>query len=156
MSYCAVCVLSVISFLLSLQGAKEDPAQSKEPTFLGKAGWVKKAPSRLLASYKDRFVHVEKTEIVVYENEVRYHFCWKGFVPPHAARSPICTNISELNPVTVEKSYSILLSLNHRKLPVAQLWRQNRPLYPVTGRTCLSCVAEPAELLREAGPGKLW
>ncbi|XP_056268391.1 pleckstrin homology domain-containing family O member 2 [Pseudoliparis swirei] len=50
-------------------GAKEDPAQSKEPTFLGKAGWVKKAPSRLLASYKDRFVHVEKTEIVVYENE---------------------------------------------------------------------------------------
>ncbi|TNN35485.1 Pleckstrin y domain-containing family O member 2 [Liparis tanakae] len=50
-------------------GAKEDPAQSKEPTFLGKAGWVKKAPGRLLASYKDRFVHVEKTEIVVYENE---------------------------------------------------------------------------------------
>ncbi|XP_034416353.1 pleckstrin homology domain-containing family O member 2 isoform X2 [Cyclopterus lumpus] len=52
-------------------GAKEDPAQSKEPKFLGKAGWVKKAPGRLLASYKDRFVHVEKTEIVVYENENR-------------------------------------------------------------------------------------
>ncbi|XP_068566854.1 pleckstrin homology domain-containing family O member 2 [Cebidichthys violaceus] len=50
-------------------GAKEDPAQSKEPKFLGKAGWVKKAPGRLLASYKDRYVHVEKTHIVVYENE---------------------------------------------------------------------------------------
>ncbi|KAM9366640.1 uncharacterized protein plekho2 [Symphorus nematophorus] len=50
-------------------GAKEDPAQCKEPKFLGKAGWVKKAPGRLLASYKDRYIHVEKTEIVVYENE---------------------------------------------------------------------------------------
>ncbi|XP_029282822.1 pleckstrin homology domain-containing family O member 2 [Cottoperca gobio] len=50
-------------------GAKEDPAQSKEPKFLGKAGWVKKAPARLLASYKERYVHVEKTEIVVYENQ---------------------------------------------------------------------------------------
>ncbi|XP_035508063.1 pleckstrin homology domain-containing family O member 2-like [Morone saxatilis] len=52
-------------------GVKEDPAQSKEPKFLGKAGWVKKAPGRLLASYKDRYIHVEKTEIVVYENEDR-------------------------------------------------------------------------------------
>ncbi|XP_060923843.1 pleckstrin homology domain-containing family O member 2 [Limanda limanda] len=41
----------------------------KEPKFLDLAGWVKKAPGRLLASYKDRFIHVEKTEIVVYENE---------------------------------------------------------------------------------------
>ncbi|XP_039994450.1 pleckstrin homology domain-containing family O member 2 isoform X1 [Xiphias gladius] len=48
---------------------KEEPAQCKEPKFLGKAGWVKKAPGRLLASYKDRYIHVEKTEIVVYENE---------------------------------------------------------------------------------------
>ncbi|XP_051235965.1 pleckstrin homology domain-containing family O member 2 isoform X2 [Dicentrarchus labrax] len=52
-------------------GVKEDPAQSKEPKFLGKAGWVKKAPGRLLASYKERYIHVEKTEIVVYENEDR-------------------------------------------------------------------------------------
>ncbi|XP_070765959.1 pleckstrin homology domain-containing family O member 2-like [Enoplosus armatus] len=50
-------------------GAKEDPAQCKEPKFLGKAGWVKKAQGRLLTSYKDRYVHVERTEIVVYENE---------------------------------------------------------------------------------------
>lgn len=54
---------------------KEEPAQSKEPKFLAKAGWVKKAQGRLLASYKERYVHVEKTEIVVYEDEVRYHFC---------------------------------------------------------------------------------
>lgn len=50
-------------------GAKEDPAQVKEPKFLGKAGWVKKASGRLLASYKDRYIRVEKTEIVVYESE---------------------------------------------------------------------------------------
>ncbi|KAM7406615.1 hypothetical protein PAMP_000985 [Pampus punctatissimus] len=50
-------------------GVKEDPAQSKAPKFLGKAGWVKKASGRLLASYKDRYVQVEKTELVVYENE---------------------------------------------------------------------------------------
>ncbi|KAM6943525.1 uncharacterized protein plekho2 [Xenentodon cancila] len=50
-------------------GTKEDPTQHKGPKFLGKAGWVKKAYGRLLASYKDRFICVEKTEIVVYENE---------------------------------------------------------------------------------------
>ncbi|XP_053175233.1 pleckstrin homology domain-containing family O member 2 [Scomber japonicus] len=50
-------------------GAKEDPAQSKVPKFLGKAGWVKKAPAKLLATYKDRFIQVERTEMVVYENE---------------------------------------------------------------------------------------
>nr|XP_020469371.1 pleckstrin homology domain-containing family O member 2 isoform X2 [Monopterus albus] len=50
-------------------GVKEDLAQCTQPKFLGKAGWVKKAPGKLLASYKDRYIHVEKTEIVVYENE---------------------------------------------------------------------------------------
>lgn len=50
---------------------KEDPTQGKKPKFLGKAGWVKKASGKLLVNYKERFVHVEKTEIVVYENEVR-------------------------------------------------------------------------------------
>ncbi|XP_063326498.1 nucleolar protein dao-5 [Pelmatolapia mariae] len=50
-------------------GAKEDPAHQKEPKFLSKAGWLKKGYGRLLASYKDRYIQVEKTEIVVYENE---------------------------------------------------------------------------------------
>lgn len=49
--------------------AKEDPAQGKEPKFLGKAGWVKKAQGRVLSSYKDRYMCVEKSEVVVYENE---------------------------------------------------------------------------------------
>lgn len=55
---------------VSIQGAKEDPALQKEPKFLSKAGWLKKGYGRLLASYKDRYIQVEKTEIVVYENEV--------------------------------------------------------------------------------------
>ncbi|XP_017159676.1 pleckstrin homology domain-containing family O member 2 isoform X2 [Poecilia reticulata] len=50
-------------------GTKEDPAQQNKPKFLSKAGWVKKAHGRLLTSYKDRYLHVEKTEVVVYENE---------------------------------------------------------------------------------------
>ncbi|XP_077420886.1 uncharacterized protein plekho2 isoform X2 [Vanacampus margaritifer] len=47
----------------------EEPAQCKKPKFLGKTGWVKKAPCKLLASYKDSYIHVDKTAIVVYENE---------------------------------------------------------------------------------------
>ncbi|CAL8404635.1 unnamed protein product [Boreogadus saida] len=51
-------------------GVKGDPAQQpKEARFLGKAGWVKKASGRVLALYKDRYVHVEKFEVAVYENE---------------------------------------------------------------------------------------
>ncbi|XP_028257636.1 pleckstrin homology domain-containing family O member 2 [Parambassis ranga] len=50
-------------------GVKEELAQHKEPKFLAKAGWVKKGQGKLLASYKDRYIHVEKTELVVYENE---------------------------------------------------------------------------------------
>ncbi|XP_012713963.1 pleckstrin homology domain-containing family O member 2 isoform X1 [Fundulus heteroclitus] len=50
-------------------GTKEDSAQQHKTKFLSKAGWVKKAHGRLLTSYKDRYVHVEKTEIAVYENE---------------------------------------------------------------------------------------
>uniref|UniRef100_A0A3P9QFL3 Pleckstrin homology domain containing, family O member 2 n=1 Tax=Poecilia reticulata TaxID=8081 RepID=A0A3P9QFL3_POERE len=51
------------------QIAGKDPAQQNKPKFLSKAGWVKKAHGRLLTSYKDRYLHVEKTEVVVYENE---------------------------------------------------------------------------------------
>ncbi|XP_038125153.1 pleckstrin homology domain-containing family O member 2 [Cyprinodon tularosa] len=51
------------------EATKEEPAQPKKPKFLSKAGWVKKSHGRLLASYKDRYVQVEKTEMVVYENE---------------------------------------------------------------------------------------
>ncbi|XP_077375437.1 uncharacterized protein plekho2 [Festucalex cinctus] len=47
----------------------EEQAQCNNPKFLGKAGWVKKAPCKLLASYKDSYIHVDKTAIAVYENE---------------------------------------------------------------------------------------
>ncbi|XP_029354828.1 pleckstrin homology domain-containing family O member 2 [Echeneis naucrates] len=50
-------------------GGKGNPAHSKELRFLTKAGWLKKAQGRLVASYKDRYIQVLKTEIVVYENE---------------------------------------------------------------------------------------
>ncbi|XP_054878405.1 pleckstrin homology domain-containing family O member 2 [Poeciliopsis prolifica] len=50
-------------------GTKENTAQQNKPKFLSKAGWVKKAHGRLLTSYKDRYLHVEKSEVVVYENE---------------------------------------------------------------------------------------
>ncbi|KAF6733563.1 Pleckstrin homology domain-containing family O member 2 [Oryzias melastigma] len=51
------------------EGTKKDPAQHKEKPPLGKAGWVKKAHGRLLTSYKERYIVLEKTEIGVYENE---------------------------------------------------------------------------------------
>ncbi|XP_054626846.1 pleckstrin homology domain-containing family O member 2 isoform X2 [Dunckerocampus dactyliophorus] len=47
----------------------QEPAQCNTPKFLGKAGWVKKAPCRLLAKYKDRYIQVERTDVVVYANE---------------------------------------------------------------------------------------
>uniref|UniRef100_A0A3Q2E5R1 Pleckstrin homology domain containing, family O member 2 n=1 Tax=Cyprinodon variegatus TaxID=28743 RepID=A0A3Q2E5R1_CYPVA len=55
--------------MLLEEATKEEPAQPNKPKFLSKAGWVKKSHGRLLASYKDRYVQVEKTEMVVYENE---------------------------------------------------------------------------------------
>lgn len=33
---------------------------------------MKKDTGRLLTSYKDRYIHVEKTELVIYENEVQF------------------------------------------------------------------------------------
>lgn len=54
-------------FLL-LQEAKEG---CKKPEVCYKAGWLKKDTGRLLSSYKDCYVHVEKTELVVYESEVK-------------------------------------------------------------------------------------
>ncbi|CAL8349428.1 unnamed protein product [Merluccius merluccius] len=44
-------------------------ARPQEARIPSKAGWVKKATGRFLAGYKDRYVHVEQTEVVVYETE---------------------------------------------------------------------------------------
>ncbi|XP_053717628.1 pleckstrin homology domain-containing family O member 2 [Synchiropus splendidus] len=48
---------------------KAELVQGQELKLQGKAGWIKKAVGRLLPSYKERYVHLEKTEIAVYENE---------------------------------------------------------------------------------------
>lgn len=48
---------------------KEDPAVKTRAVFQGKSGWMKKAHGRVLSSYKDRYVSVDKTEVLVYENE---------------------------------------------------------------------------------------
>ncbi|XP_033841924.1 pleckstrin homology domain-containing family O member 2 [Periophthalmus magnuspinnatus] len=48
---------------------KEDPTPNTRPGFQGKSGWVKKAHGRVLSSYKERYISVGRTEIMVYENE---------------------------------------------------------------------------------------
>ncbi|KAI1904117.1 hypothetical protein AGOR_G00002390 [Albula goreensis] len=47
----------------------EDGVKGATPSFSGKAGWVKKSSGKLLGSYKERYVQVEKTEMVVYDNK---------------------------------------------------------------------------------------
>uniref|UniRef100_A0A3B1JMU5 Pleckstrin homology domain containing, family O member 2 n=1 Tax=Astyanax mexicanus TaxID=7994 RepID=A0A3B1JMU5_ASTMX len=50
-------------------GVKEDPAKPKEVKVTGKAGWLKKSSGKILSSYKDRYVHLDKTEVALYDNE---------------------------------------------------------------------------------------
>ncbi|XP_017555038.1 proline-, glutamic acid- and leucine-rich protein 1 [Pygocentrus nattereri] len=50
-------------------GVKEDPAKPKEVKSTGKAGWLKKSSGKFLGSYKDRYIQLDRTEIVVYDNE---------------------------------------------------------------------------------------
>ncbi|KPP59608.1 pleckstrin-like domain-containing family O member 2-like, partial [Scleropages formosus] len=60
-SFIFICVLD--------QGVKGEVAKPDESKFVGKAGWVKKSSGKFLGSYKDRYILVDKTEIVVYEKE---------------------------------------------------------------------------------------
>ncbi|XP_072517026.1 uncharacterized protein plekho2 [Salminus brasiliensis] len=50
-------------------GVKEDPAKPKEVKATGKAGWLKKASGKFLASYKDRYIQLDRTEMAVYDSE---------------------------------------------------------------------------------------
>ncbi|XP_063045308.1 pleckstrin homology domain-containing family O member 2 [Engraulis encrasicolus] len=50
-------------------GGKEDTAKPKEVKFTGKAGWLKKSSGKIFGTYKDRYIQLEHTEVVVYENE---------------------------------------------------------------------------------------
>lgn len=50
-------------------GVKEDPAKPKEVKVTGKAGWLKKSSGKILGSYKDRYVHLDRTEVAMYDSE---------------------------------------------------------------------------------------
>lgn len=69
-----VCLQLLCFMFTSLwQGVKDGKAQPAETTSVSKAGWLKKCYGRFLGSYKERYISVERTEIVVYENEVNIH-----------------------------------------------------------------------------------
>ncbi|KAK1798539.1 hypothetical protein P4O66_006837 [Electrophorus voltai] len=53
----------------SWQGIKEDPAKPKEVKLVGQAGWLKKSSGKFLGGYKDRYFQLDRTKIVVYDNE---------------------------------------------------------------------------------------
>ncbi|XP_030620962.1 pleckstrin homology domain-containing family O member 2 [Chanos chanos] len=50
-------------------GVKEDTAKPKEVKPTDKAGWLKKSSGKFLASYKDRYIQLDRTEILVYESD---------------------------------------------------------------------------------------
>nr|XP_055039158.1 pleckstrin homology domain-containing family O member 2 [Misgurnus anguillicaudatus] len=50
-------------------GVKEETAKPKEVKCAGKAGWLKKSSGKILSSYKDRYVQLDRTVIDIYENE---------------------------------------------------------------------------------------
>ncbi|KAK6475108.1 pleckstrin homology domain-containing family O member 2-like [Huso huso] len=50
-------------------GVKEDKTQQKAAKFDGKAGWIKKSYGKFLGTYKDRYIQLEKTQLLVYEND---------------------------------------------------------------------------------------
>lgn len=71
----AFCFINQLSTLLSshaVQGVKEDKTQQKAVKFDGKAGWIKKSYGKFLGTYKDRYIQLEKTQLLVYENDVTF------------------------------------------------------------------------------------
>lgn len=51
-------------------GGQGDPAKPKDVVKVtSKAGWLKKSSGKFFGTYKDRYIQLEHTEIVVYENE---------------------------------------------------------------------------------------
>lgn len=57
--------------LLSLQDTKEEVSEKPKcaPT-AEKYGWIKKSSGGLLGLWKDRYIQLRKTQLVVYEDEV--------------------------------------------------------------------------------------
>ncbi|KAK3533934.1 hypothetical protein QTP70_034932, partial [Hemibagrus guttatus] len=74
------------------EDVKDEPAKPKETTFKGKAGWLKKSSGKILSSYKDRYIQLDKTQIAVYENEdlknCLEHLDLENYDKCHELRSP--------------------------------------------------------------------
>ncbi|MBN3308939.1 PKHO2 protein, partial [Amia calva] len=77
-------------------GVKEETAQPKAAKLPGKAGWVKKSSGKILGTYKDRYIHLDKTVILVYENEELQNVIEKveleNYDKCHELRSPFKKN----------------------------------------------------------------
>lgn len=57
---------------LSLQDTKEEVSEKPKPAPTAeKYGWIKKSSGGLLGLWKDRYIQLRKTQLVVYEDEVR-------------------------------------------------------------------------------------
>ncbi|MBN3318766.1 PKHO2 protein, partial [Atractosteus spatula] len=54
---------------VSLRDGKEQKEQPKAVKVPEKAGWIKKSSGKILGTYKDRYIQLERTEILVYDNE---------------------------------------------------------------------------------------
>ncbi|POI32047.1 hypothetical protein CIB84_004202, partial [Bambusicola thoracicus] len=61
---------SLLLFLVVLQDTKEEVSEKPKPApSAEKFGWIKKSSGGLLGLWKDRYVQLRKTQLVVYEDE---------------------------------------------------------------------------------------
>lgn len=68
---CSQCNFSLLLFLVVLQDTKEEVSEKPKPApSAEKFGWIKKSSGGLLGLWKDRYVQLRKTQLVVYEDEV--------------------------------------------------------------------------------------
>uniref|UniRef100_G1NB18 Pleckstrin homology domain containing O2 n=1 Tax=Meleagris gallopavo TaxID=9103 RepID=G1NB18_MELGA len=67
---CSQCNFSLLLFLVVLQDTKEEVSEKPKPApSAEKFGWIKKSSGGLLGLWKDRYVQLRKTQLVVYEDE---------------------------------------------------------------------------------------
>uniref|UniRef100_A0A8C9EQG3 PH domain-containing protein n=1 Tax=Pavo cristatus TaxID=9049 RepID=A0A8C9EQG3_PAVCR len=67
---CSQCNFSLLLFLVALQDTKEEVSEKPKPApSAEKFGWIKKSSGGLLGLWKDRYVQLRKTQLVVYEDE---------------------------------------------------------------------------------------
>uniref|UniRef100_A0A8C3L0D9 PH domain-containing protein n=1 Tax=Chrysolophus pictus TaxID=9089 RepID=A0A8C3L0D9_CHRPC len=67
---CSQLNFSLLLFLVVLQDTKEEVSEKPKPApSAEKFGWIKKSSGGLLGLWKDRYVQLRKTQLVVYEDE---------------------------------------------------------------------------------------